>query len=58
MPASATSAITYTEARNNLAAELDRVNDDDVTLITRQKSAAAVLMSLKEYESLMETAHR
>ena len=58
MPASATSAITYTEARNNLAAELDRVNDDDdVTLITRQKSAAAVLMSLKEYESLMETAH-
>ena len=58
MPASATSAITYTEARNNLAAELDRVNDDDdVTLITRQKSAAAVLMSLKEYESLMATAH-
>ena len=52
-------AVTYTEARNNLAAELDRVNDDyDVTIITRQKSAAAVLMSLKEYESLMETAHR
>ena len=28
-------AITYTEARNNLASELDRVNDDyDVTIIT------------------------
>ena len=51
-------AITYTEARNNLASELDRVNDDyDVTIITRQKAEAGVLMSLKEYESLMETAH-
>ena len=51
-------AITYTEARNNLAAELDRVNNDcDVTIITRQKAEAGVLMSLKEYESLMETAH-
>lgn len=51
-------AITYTEARNNLAAELDRVvNDCDVTLITRQKAEAGVLMSLREYESLMETAH-
>ena len=51
-------AITYTEARNNLAAELDRVaNDYDVTIITRQKAEAGVLMSLKEYESLMETAH-
>jgi antitoxin YefM len=51
-------AITYTEARNNLASELDRVNNDyDVTIITRQKAEAGVLMSLKEYESLMETAH-
>ncbi len=51
-------AITYTEARNNLASELDRVNADyDVIIITRQKAEAGVLMSLKEYESLMETAH-
>lgn len=51
-------AITCTEARNNLAAELDRVaNDCDVTIITRQKAEAGVLMSLKEYESLMATAH-
>lgn len=51
-------AITYTEARNNLASELDRVVDDyDVTIITRQKAEAAVLMSMREYESLMETAH-
>lgn len=51
-------AITYTEARNNLASELDRVvNDCDVTIITRQKAEAGVLMSMREYESLMETAH-
>lgn len=51
-------AITYTEARNNLASELDRVvNDYDITIITRQKAEAAVLMSMREYESLMETAH-
>jgi antitoxin YefM len=50
--------MTSTEACNKLAAELDRaIDDDDVTLSTRQKSAAAVLMSLKESESLMETAH-
>jgi antitoxin YefM len=51
-------AITYSEARNNLAAQLDRVvNDCDVTIITRQKGESAVLMSLREYESWTETMH-
>lgn len=51
-------AITYTEARNNLAAELDRVvNDCDVTIITREEAEPGVLMSMRDYESLMETAH-
>ena len=51
-------AITYTEARNGLAAALDRVvNDRDITIITRQKGEAAVLMSLKDYEALAETAY-
>jgi antitoxin YefM len=51
-------AFTYTEARNNLASELDRVaNDCDVTIITRQKAEPGVLMSMREYEPLMETAH-
>lgn len=50
--------ITYTEARKNLAAELDRVtNDCDVTIITRPKAEPGVLMSMRDYESLMETAH-
>lgn len=49
-------AITYSEARNNLAKHLDRVvNDCDFTVITRQKGAAAVLMSLSEFESWQET---
>ena len=51
-------AITYSEARNNLATHLDRVvNDCDITVITRQKAEAAVLMSLSEYESWVETLH-
>ena len=49
-------AITYSEARNNLAAHLDRVvNDSDFTVITRQKAEPAVLMSLREFESWKET---
>ena len=51
-------AITYSEARNNLATHLDRVvNDCDITVITRQKAEPAVLMSLREYESWVETLH-
>ncbi len=49
-------AITYSEARNNLAKHLDRVvNDCDFTVITRQKAEPAVLMSLSEFESWKET---
>jgi antitoxin YefM len=51
-------AVTYSEARNNLAKHLDRVvNDHDFTIITRQKAEPAVLMSLREYESWKETLH-
>lgn len=51
-------AITYSEARNNLAQHLDRVvNDADVTVITRQNAEPTVLMSLAEYESWLETLH-
>ncbi len=49
-------AITYSEARNNLAHHLSRVVDDcDATIITRQRGEAAVLISLREYESWQET---
>ena len=51
-------AITYTEARNNLASHLSRVvSDCDITVITRQNAEPAVLMSLREYESWVETMH-
>ena len=50
--------ITYSEARKNLAAELDRVvNDCDITVITREQAESGVLMSMRDYESLMETAY-
>ena len=49
-------AITYSEARNNLASHLDRVVwDSDFTIITRQKAEPAVLMSLRDYEAMQET---
>jgi antitoxin YefM len=49
-------AITYSEARNNLASHLDRVVwDSDYTVITRQKAEPAVLMSLRDYEAMQET---
>lgn len=51
-------SITCSEARKNLATELDRVvNDCDITIITRPKAEPGVLMSMRDYESLMETAH-
>lgn len=51
-------AITYTAARENLAATMDRVClDHDPVIITRNRDQAVVLMSLEDYESLQETAY-
>ena len=50
-------ATTYSEFRKNLAANLDRVNDDcEPVIITRGRGKpAAVLMSLEEFSSYEET---
>lgn len=49
-------AITYTEARNNLARTMDKVNDDHApVIITRQNGRAVVLMSLEDFEAWQET---
>jgi antitoxin YefM len=50
--------ISFTEARNNLKAVLDRVAEDaDYTIITRRDAEDAVVMSLDSFNSLMETVH-
>jgi len=50
--------ISYTEARNSLRSLLDHVIDDaDVAIIHCRDSENAVLMSQRQYESLMETLH-
>jgi antitoxin YefM len=52
-------AITYTQARQNLASTMDRVCEDCVPItITRSGDQRAVVMlSLEEYDQLEETAH-
>ena len=50
--------VSYTQARNSLKAVLDRVADDaDCTVITRRDAEDAVVMSLDQYNGLMETLH-
>ncbi len=50
--------VSFTEARNGLKTVLDQVvNDADCTVITRRDSEDAVVMSLDNYNSLMETVH-
>jgi antitoxin YefM len=51
-------AITYSHAREHLAATMDRVCQDHApVVITRQKSQAVVMMSLADYNAIEETAY-
>ena len=51
-------AITYSEARQNLAETMSRVCDHrEPVIITRQKSPSVVMMSLEDYNAIMETAY-
>jgi antitoxin YefM len=50
--------VSFSDARNHLKEVIDRVVQDvDVTVITRRDAPDAVLMSLDQYNSLMETVH-
>lgn len=50
--------ISFSEARNKLKSVLDQVvNDADYTVITRRDSEDAVVMSLDQFNGLMETVH-
>jgi antitoxin YefM len=50
--------VNFSEFRNNLKSNLDRVSDDkDVVIISRTKDKNIVLLPLSEYNSLMEMIH-
>lgn len=50
--------VTYTHARQNLAKLMDEAESNHApVVISRQKKGAAVLMSLEDYNGLMETLH-
>jgi antitoxin YefM len=51
-------AISYTAARENLAATMDKVCQDRApVIITRKRDQAVVMLSLEDYEALQETAY-
>jgi len=51
-------AANYSEFRTNLKKYLDSVEDNNETLIIKRKTGkGTVLISLDEYNSLMETIH-
>jgi antitoxin YefM len=50
--------VTYSEVRKNLAKMLDHVVEDaEEVVVTRSGREAAVIISLRKYESLKETAY-
>ena len=51
-------AITYTEARANLADTITQVCDDhQPVIITKKKDKAVVMIALDDYEAMEETAY-
>jgi antitoxin YefM len=50
--------VNFSEARNKLKSVLDQVvNDADYTIIARRDADDAVVMSLDQFNGLMETVH-
>ena len=50
--------VNFTEARSHLKSVLDQVSQDaDYTIISRRDSENSVVMSLEQFNSLMETVH-
>lgn len=51
-------AITYTDARQNLASTMEKVCDThEPVIITRRKAPAVVMLSLEDYNGMAETAY-
>ena len=50
--------VNYTEFRNNLAENLNMVNEDnEIVIVSRSKGKNVVVMSLEEYNAIQETLH-
>ena len=51
-------AVTYTNARQNLAKTMEKVcQDHSPIIVTRKTTDSVVIMSLEDYEALEETAY-
>ncbi|MBW6512446.1 MAG: type II toxin-antitoxin system prevent-host-death family antitoxin [Desulfuromonadaceae bacterium] len=51
-------AISYTNARSNLAKTMEKVcTDHDPVIITRRNESSVVMMSLEDFQALEETAY-
>ena len=50
-------AVNYTNLRDNMKGNFDRVAEDKETLIVTRKDENMVIMSQSSYDSLMETLH-
>ena len=51
-------AITYTQARANLAKTIDSVCDNhDAIIITKKNDRSVVMLSLEDYQALEETSY-
>ena len=51
-------AITYSEARHDLKNVMDEAcNNHEPVLITRRRGESVVLLSLEDYESIMESEY-
>jgi antitoxin YefM len=51
-------ALSYTKVRKQLSDVMNQVcQDHDPVIITRQKHSSVVVMSLEDYNSLIETAY-
>jgi antitoxin YefM len=50
--------LNFTEFRQNLARNLDKVNDDtEIVIVSRSKGKNVVVMDLEEYNAITETLH-
>ena len=51
-------AISYTNARSNLAKTMEKVCEDhDPVIITRRNESSVVMISLEDFQALEETAY-